>query len=533
MLWLEQAALVWFLLTSICGVVFGQSALEGMYVSGNVESHFRVFVRDSLRGAVSIPQYEWLLSGGELWAELRTAYKQLEALARFDGFYNSNLPQPTQAFTSAKVGYWHVRFVRERFSIQVGHIYHQVGSGLLWRTWEERPLGIDNSLVGMKLTVQPFSSLTLVGMGGQLESLFDRYGEFVKSAAVQWQGGTSQWFCRAGAAIVNRTLSQQTMAQIVAEINSYPVERRFVPEHNMYAVGGWLTAGGGPLVVSVEANYRLPDIYRREIGTPLEKAEGWALYGEVQATLPGMWVAVRARQLHRWDLRVNPYTQGLAGVLSYVPAFSRMVGYQLAAYYMPVPQMAGEHALQADVAFPVGEHGGVECSFSWIDALPAGSKLLRTIYMESYLEPAPPLKLTGVLQYLEYNLERYFVKPGKGMAYAWVPAVEAVYRMGKHRSLKTQLQYLATTQDRGSWALGYVEVAISPSLSVYLQDMWNVKPTEGTPLHYLSCGVVFRSDAIYLNVRYAQTREGINCSGGVCRWEPAFNGIVASLTATL
>src|SRR5699024_4524678 len=43
-------------------------------------------------------------------------------------------------------------WVDDSFSITAGSFYEQFGSGLLFRAWEDRALGINNSLMGARFT---------------------------------------------------------------------------------------------------------------------------------------------------------------------------------------------------------------------------------------------------------------------------------------------------------------------------------------------------------------------------------------------
>ncbi|MBK7096163.1 MAG: hypothetical protein IPH57_14395 [Saprospiraceae bacterium] len=120
-------------------------------LSGGLESNFNYFVRDSLIGAYDIPQYDHLLYGAESWLNLKYNYDTWELGVRFDMFNNSNLKNPNDAYSDQGLGNWYVKKKIDDLEISGGYLYDQIGSGTIYRAYEERPLFIDNSLFGIKL----------------------------------------------------------------------------------------------------------------------------------------------------------------------------------------------------------------------------------------------------------------------------------------------------------------------------------------------------------------------------------------------
>jgi hypothetical protein len=111
------------------------------------------------------------------------------------------------------------------------------------------------------------------------------------------------------------------------------------------------------------------------------------------------------------------------------------------------------------------------------------------------------------------------------------PFLDYLYKIGKKQSIRCELQYMHTKQDFGSWAYGLVEVGIAPHWIFELSDMWNVVPYEdkngvqkNDPLHYPTFGVIYSTGSHRFSGRFVKQVEGVVCSGGICRLEPAFSG---------
>lgn len=92
-------------------------------------------------------------------------------------------------------------------------------------------------------------------------------------------------------------------------------------------------------------------------------------------------------------------------------------------------------------------------------------------------------------------------------------------------TLRSELQYLTSPQAYGDWLFGLLECSILPHIIVTVSDQWNVGVTKE---HFYMGSVAGVYGAHRLQLSYGKTREGINCSGGVCRLMPATEGLYLS-----
>src|ERR1700761_8933304 len=142
---MKKAAIL-FLLLFITGKILAQGTF-----SGDLMMNMNFFQRDTNIKASNNPLYDNYLSGSEGWLDLRYTNKGFTVFARVDAFNNSNLKNPTEANTSFGIGAWSVSKQTKDLTITAGYIYDQVGSGILFRAYENRGLLIDNALVGFEL----------------------------------------------------------------------------------------------------------------------------------------------------------------------------------------------------------------------------------------------------------------------------------------------------------------------------------------------------------------------------------------------
>ena len=54
---------------------------------------------------------------------------------------------------------------------------------------------------------------------------------------------------------------------------------------------------------------------------------------------------------------------------------------------------------------------------------------------------------------------------------------------------------------------------------------------KGEKLHYPTAGVVYSAGSTRYSLRYVKQVEGVVCSGGICRLEPAFSGVKLNVSA--
>ena len=122
-----------FSLIAILAVPSSAHSQEQGIFSGGFQSSTNLFIRDSLIGAANIPQYDNELIGTQAWLDLGYAYKGFDLGLRFDMFNNSNLLNPTQSYTDEGIGRFHIAKSLDKLNIRVGHIYDQIGSGIIYR----------------------------------------------------------------------------------------------------------------------------------------------------------------------------------------------------------------------------------------------------------------------------------------------------------------------------------------------------------------------------------------------------------------
>ncbi|MGC4058318.1 MAG: DUF6029 family protein [Chitinophagaceae bacterium] len=133
---------------------------------------------------------------------------------------------------------------------------------------------------------------------------------------------------------------------------------------------------------------------------------------------------------------------------------------------------------------------------------------------------------------MEFNLQVYRTENLPYM-FSITPFAEVTYRINENHAIRTEWEYQSTKQDMGSWLYGLVEYTIAPKWSFALSDMYNIKPTAGyDKLHYYNVFAAYTKGPHRFSLAYVKQVAGINCTGGVCRYEPAFSGVRGTITTS-
>ena len=95
--------------------------------------------------------------------------------------------------------------------------------------------------------------------------------------------------------------------------------------------------------------------------------------------------------------------------------------------------------------------------------------------------------------------------------------------------MRAEVQYLLSGDYEGDWVAGLLEFSFAPKWSVFASDMYNI---EGTKKNYYNAGFSYTKGRTRIQLGYGRNRAGYICSGGVCRYSPAYTGLNISLTTS-
>ena len=221
--------------------------------------------------------------------------------------------------------------------LTAGTFYEQFGSGLILRTYEERSLGIDNSLLGGRLVVKPTKGVTLKALGGKQR----RYWEWNKAWITGADGEVhlNEWIpslqqsateLMVGASWVNKYESQE-------DIFVDPTHKLNLPEFvNAWDVRATLNKGPWSLLAEYAQKTQDPSFdnqYSYEKGT--------AVLFSGSYSKKGLSVLLQGKRSENMAFRSRRTMLGTSSFLNHLPAFTQDHTYALAALYPYATQLAG------------------------------------------------------------------------------------------------------------------------------------------------------------------------------------------------
>ncbi len=527
-------------------------------LSAQEDGSDKITVSGSVQSDILIPQgnttktNDWALTN--TYADVNVMSKYVDAGARLE-YLEHPLPGFTEetGFDGYKgwgVPYIYVKGKYKWAELTVGNFYEQFGSGFILRTYEERSLGIDNSLLGGRLVLKPFKGVTVKALAGRQRRYWKLNKGLVSGADVelgldQWFNGlaNSGTFITLGASWVNKyekadelTTDATHKLNFPEYVNAFDVRANFQKGNfGLLAEYAWKTDDP-----SYDRLY--PYIYRR--GTVAMLSASWSKSGAS--------VLVQAKRSDNMSFRSDRSMNGSSSFINHLPAFTQDQTYALAALYPYATQPNGEWAYQVELGYKFkrntllgGKYGtSLRFNFSHVHSIDRnihdgggigtdgyGSAFWKwgdeTYYQDLnvQLEKRITKSFTLNLMYMNQFYNKAVVEGEGDMVHSNIFIADGKYRFNNKFTLRGELQYLTTGEDEGDWMYGLLELSVLPNWMFTVADMYN---KEHHNKHYYQGYVTFNTGAHRIQLGYGRTRAGYNCSGGVCRYVPETKGFTLS-----
>lgn len=516
-------------------IVYYSSFSQGN-LSGDLMMNVNFFQRDTNIKASGNQLYDNFLSGGEGWLGLRYSSHGFTGTVRFDGFNNSNLQKPTSALTAAGIGMFSLSKEYNNLTITAGHVYDQIGSGIIFRAYEDRGLLIDNALFGLHLKYNINDHFTAKGFTGQTKNVFERFKPVIKGVNLEGDFNLgSKAHITPGVGIVNRTMDQESMDYVVSTINTYPLSDRYAPTYNNFASTFYNTLNYGDFSWYLETAVKSKEA--THYGNSLKNLGGSVVYSTFGFAKAKWGLNGSFKRSQDFELRSSPKEILLQGIYNWQPIIAQIRPQRLIARYTP-PSQFSEMGASFSGMFTPNDKFSINASYTEIRSLDSNSLLYGEIFAEAEIRKGTKFIFHVGAQSLYYNQFIYQQKVNKSEypdVKAITPFVEIIYKINNNRSFRTELQYMNTKQDYGSWAFLLFEYNIAPRWSFAVSDMYNIAPnyTHVSKAHHYPNVFIARTVGPHrFTAQYVKQVDGINCTGGVCRYEPAFSGFKLGIIST-
>jgi hypothetical protein len=484
------------------------------------------------------------------------------------------------------VATYYLRYKTKKLDLTLGHFYEQFGSGLIFRAWEDRNLGINTALRGARIKYALNDDISITTIYGNQRKGFELSDGYVFGVDNQINISNSFNIIPKGSLVIGFSyvgkkekydaVQNESSINIPELVNAYSARINFT-NGNFYS--------------DVEYVLKSKDLRLKSIpGTGIEFSEQETFEGSVLLwtagySQKGFGFSYNFRRLENMrffservfsDPLNNPTNQ-LS--VNYLPALNKQHDYTLANIYLYQTQpgltvqnydpivKAGEIGHFIDLFYNIkkgsflgGKYGtklNINMSY-WAsldtqyndpnsngpitgdgltyqsDFFNFKNKLFSDINIE--IRKKWNKKLSSIFTYINLFYDKSYLElPIYGEVRSWIGVAESTYKFGGGKSFRLEIQHLSTNDDARNWMGGTAEYFFNSKFGIYLNDSYNYEtsnvPTD-TKVHFYNFGGSYVSGASRLALNYGRQRGGLLCVGGVCRQVSPNTGLTLNFTTT-
>lgn len=529
--------------------------IMGGHVTGNIQLDGQISRADSIIGSSDVP--EKLLLNGR--ADILYTNGDFSAGLRFEIYQNPLLGFNAQYKGQGLPNYF-VSYQGRRLSVTAGTFYEQFGSGMILRAYEDRYLGLDNSLLGFNVNYRPIDGITLKGVIGKQRCYWEHGRGLVRGLDAEvslnsiikpWREGKTR--VTIGGGFVSRYEEDETiLAEDPTMKLNLPLNVGAGAVRLDFSHGGW----------NVQAEYARKGQDPNAINEYIYKP-GDALMINASYSQRGFSANVQAKRVDNMAFKSVRSESGEMLYINYIPSITKQHTYSFLSMYPYATQNTGEMGLQGDIMWKIKK--GTALGGKYGLDLHLNGSIITGLGMDSIYGGAGTYGYdskffhTGDLYYSDVSLEiaKKFSKAVKATAtYGFVvfnPIVEGhaganhhnhvvvgdvTWKVNKKNVLRFEAEWMGSDSKydpeiddkrAGDWIMGLVEYNIGRHWFVSLSDQYAYNDGRG---NYYNLSVGYTKGASRFQLGYGKQREGIICIGGVCRQVPASNGLTFSLTTS-
>jgi hypothetical protein len=509
-------------------------------LSGDLMLNANFYDRDTVIGA-NTSQYKRDLSSTDAWLYLNYQINGYTFAVRYDLFNNSPLLDPQESYSRQGLALYSVSKTIDKLSITAGTFYDQFGTGIIFRAYEDRLIGLDYAIRGINLKYNFSDNFFIKAFTGQQKNRFDVHNQIIKGINIEkgYKIKDKLEF-QSGAAMINRTLDEDVMNLLANEINSYDWKDRFVPKYNLYAFTFYNTLTFKDLSWYIEYATKTSEAIKSKDGTKFINKSGNVIFTDLGYSRKGFGISLQYKRTEAFSMRTSPFSTLNVGVLNYMPPMSKQTSKTLPARYNIAAKDFFEEAIHAEVTYSPNKKNTFSADYTIVSDDVKG-KIFDEIYFDYYRKFSNKFKTTIGVKTVYYDKKMYENDLGEykngqqedSIVHAITPFAEVSYKLTANTSVRAEFQYLFTEQDHGDFLFALLELNIAPNWSFSASDMINTKPKKLAKVeHYFNVSAFYTYNQSRFSIGYMKQVEGIVCTGGVCRQEPAFSGLKFGLTTS-
>ncbi len=429
-----------------------------------------------------------------------------------------------------KLTQYFAAYTSDKLGVTLGSFYEQFGSGLIFRSYEERALGVNTSLRGLNVRYSPVNWINVKMLAGQPRKYLDYADAFCTGADADfklshlWQKEVSDYNFSVGGAWLLRHNSKEKPLSVEPEnVNLFSVRTAFSAAN--FNAGLEYTLKGASQSYSSVMDY--------------VSQSGDALLVNMDYTTRGFGISGVFRRIEHLEFRIDNTPTPIYVPLNYIPALTKQHKYALPALYPHTANAEGEIGGQLDAFWDI--------SYGWLGKYPLkmtfnasyyrslGDNLMKTmpffgkegkdLFKEISVEFEKKINsaVKSTVAFYAQNKYEYFNNNA-----SYIELVDVLWKINKRNSIRTEIQHMNTQMVDKAWIYGLLEVGFARNWMVFGSDMHNYGAEKRE--HFYNAGASFTYKSLKAMASYGKNRGGLQCVGGICRFVPAYTGATVSLS---
>ena len=463
----------------------------------------------------------------------------------------------------------YIQWEDQNWGVRVGDIFDQFGNGLIFRSYEDRALGFNNSLAGARAHYNLNNMVSVKVIAG-MPRLYDvRSNNLVYGAdlalsisdMVGWENG----IIGIEGSYVGRRDSDIS-AFNVEDWETGEITNILAGKEMLNMVSGRLNFEFAGVTLRGEYAAKLnEDLFNPTLPT----AKGNVIYLDLGYNYKRFSASATFRRMENMTTAIDNRPVGIGGgnVMNYVPLLTRQHTYSLAnlnPYRGSSVHTGGEIGGQLDLYYSLrnpkarGKYWNFHLNFSMFNTVDHFNQIYqqdmegRNVWLDLNFDVErqwnKQVKTTFLYSFQRWDEEiNHYDSPMAHYCRSHIFVGDVTYKFNKKHSMRFEAQYLASNDYEGDWVAATIEYNLAPKFSFYVSDMWNCEKMQDGAygnyymdldtyegdnylLHYYQVGASFTHNSFRAQLSYGRNRAGFVCSGGVCRFQPAYTGFNLAMT---
>lgn len=500
---------------------------------GGIETQHQYYFSNSNAGIVLPPKRY----ASNTYLTVNYTYKHIIAGVQAEAFLPAlqGYPKYTPS-AEAKVAltHYYAGYRSDKLEVIAGTFYDQFGNGLIFRSYEDRQLGIDNTMRGLYVKASPFKKFQVKAFYGQQRYYFDYSDGKVGGADVEYQ-------------LFNKQVGKNTMSLKIGgsflNINQDSLEYTNIRhDQNVNAWAGRINFSAGNYLLNAEYMHHSPVAY---LPSYIYQPGSALLISQSYNFNNGLGINLDLRRLEMAALKANYGVDDITNNLNYLPSLTKQHTWLVSSIYPAV----------CDNKHEIGGQLGINYLFKKGTAL--GGKYGTTIFLNgslykdlsySQFNPGNSFKakfisFDGQKQYSDLNvtiekklskkvkstlafISQYNLQQSAYVVKTKTVATDFLFKLTDKSALRTELQHMWNDKDEKNWAAALAEYSYG-RFSFFVTDLTDYQTNK---IHYYNIGGSYSANAQRLMFSFSKQRAGLLCVGGVCRFVPSYMGFTLGYT---